>query len=205
MLKYLIDSLEVTILENDTSKLFTIPNLLTFIRMLLIPVFLICYYQMPEKPYVAMLVFAVASLTDAFDGYLARRLNQISSFGKLCDPLADKLMVLSMLFCLGDDKLLAPPSMPWLNKTIIIVVLVKEALMVAGGLFLLKKGHVVYSNMLGKIATTLFCVALIMVFPWHGIAFITAIGQYLMLAAVVMTLVAFCSYLLNSVKLLKRS
>ncbi len=192
-------------MENDTSKLFTIPNLLTFIRLLLIPVFLICYYQMPEKPYIAMLVFAVASLTDAFDGYLARKLNQITSFGKLCDPLADKLMVLSMLLCLGDDGLLAPPSMPWLNKVIVLTVLVKEGLMVAGGLFLLKRGHVVYSNILGKIATTLFCVALIMVFPWHGIAFVTSFGQYLMLAAVVMTLVAFCSYLLNSVKLLKRS
>ena len=192
-------------MENDTSKLFTIPNLLTFFRLLLIPVFLICYYQMPEKPYIAMLVFAVASLTDAFDGYLARKLNQITSFGKLCDPLADKLMVLSMLLCLGDDGLLAPPSMPWLNKVIVLTVLVKEGLMVAGGLFLLKRGHVVYSNILGKIATTLFCVALIMVFPWHGIAFVTSFGQYLMLAAVVMTLVAFCSYLLNSVKLLKRS
>lgn len=192
-------------MENDTSKLFTIPNLLTFIRLLLIPVFLICYYQMPEKPYIAMLVFAVASLTDAFDGYLARKLNQITSFGKLCDPLADKLMVLSMLLCLGDDGLLAPPSMPWLNKVIVLTVLVKEGLMVAGGVFLLKRGHVVYSNILGKIATTLFCVALIMVFPWHGIAFVTSFGQYLMLAAVVMTLVAFCSYLLNSVKLLKRS
>ena len=192
-------------MENDTSKLFTVPNLLTFIRMLLIPVFLICYYQMPEKPYIAMLVFAVASLTDALDGYLARRLNQISSFGKLCDPLADKLMVLSMLFCLGDDGLLAPPSMPWLNKVIIIVILAKEALMVAGGLLLLKKGHVVYSNILGKIATTLFCMALIMVFPWHGIAFVTTAGQYLMIAAVVMSLAAFVSYLSGSVKLLKRS
>ena len=190
-------------MENDTSKLFTIPNLLTFIRLLLIPVFLICYYQMPEKPYIAMLVFAVASLTDAFDGYLARKLNQITSFGKLCDPLADKLMVLSMLLCLGDDGLLAPPSMPWLNKVIVLTVLVKEGLMVAGGVFLLKRGHVVYSNILGKIATTLFCVALIMVFPWHGIAFVTSFGQYLMLAAVVMTLIAFCSYLLNSVKLLR--
>lgn len=190
-------------MENDTSKLFNIPNLLTFIRLLLIPVFLICYYQMPEKPYIAMLVFAVASLTDAFDGYLARRLNQITSFGKLCDPLADKLMVLSMLFCLGDDGLLAPPSMPWLNKFIVLTVLVKEALMVAGGLLLLKRGHVVYSNILGKIATTLFCVALIMVFPWHGSGFITSFGQYLMLTAVVMTLVAFVSYLIGSVKLLK--
>ena len=90
-------------LKEKIRKLFTnvwtIPNVLTMIRLLLIPVFVILY--MNGHPKGALAVFAVASLTDLLDGFLARKLNQISNFGKLFDPLADKLMVLTALICQG--------------------------------------------------------------------------------------------------------
>jgi len=188
-------------MQSDSSKLLTVPNLLTLLRMLLIPVFLITYYQMPEKRYVPMLVFGTASITDCLDGYIARKTNQITDFGKLCDPLADKLMQLSMLFCLGHDQLLA--KWEWLNNSIIIILLLKESFMVFGAIFLLKKGTVVYSNFFGKAATVLICISVIAIFPWHGIDVLTEIGQWLLLAGVAMSLTAFVSYLIFGTRIIK--
>ena len=76
-------------------KLFTnvwnIPNALTMLRLVLIPVFVYLFWKVDRKA--ALVVFLVASLTDMLDGMLARKLNQITDFGKLFDPLADKVMV----------------------------------------------------------------------------------------------------------------
>jgi CDP-diacylglycerol--glycerol-3-phosphate 3-phosphatidyltransferase len=76
-----------------------IPNLLTLFRIVLIPVFLWLVFlsAAPGRIAIALIVFAVASLTDFLDGYLARKWNVISDFGKIADPLADKLLVLSAL------------------------------------------------------------------------------------------------------------
>ena len=72
-----------------------IPNLLTILRLLLIPVF----YSLYQKDMYgsALLVFLIASFSDFLDGYLARKWNQITNFGKLADPVADKVMVLTAL------------------------------------------------------------------------------------------------------------
>ena len=81
------------------SDILTIPNILTIIRMALIPVFwvLMMGYNLN---YWALATFVIASMTDVVDGYIARKYNQITDFGKLFDPLADKLMVLSVLITL---------------------------------------------------------------------------------------------------------
>ncbi len=191
-------------MQNETSRLITIPNILTLIRIFLVPVFVITYYEYPDARYISMCVFILASLTDGVDGYLARRLNQITSFGKLCDPLADKLMIVSMMFCLGRTGLLAPQKPAWLNSVVLYAVLTKEILMVLGGLFMLKKGFVVHSNIFGKIATAAFCLAIVLVFPtngtlpWHGVGRLQLIGRWLMLAATLSTFVAFVVYLFDS-------
>ena len=88
--------------------------MLTIIRLALIPVFIIVYYN--GHPHRALAVFCLASFTDMLDGILARKLNQITDFGKLFDPLADKLMVLTALFCQG-----AAGIFPW--EAIIILIL----------------------------------------------------------------------------------
>ena len=129
-------------MENDTKNWVNIPNCLTIFRLLLIPVFLIAYYQLPEKRYVSLIVFATASFTDMLDGYLARKWHQITSFGKLCDPLADKVMVLSLLFCMADGGYLAEEKYASLNWVILLVMLLKELLMMCGALFMLKSGVV---------------------------------------------------------------
>ena len=139
------------------SNVWTIPNVLTMIRLLLVPVFVIVYFRTAAEPKSAALaVFAAASLTDMLDGFLARKLNQITDFGKLFDPLADKLMVLTALVCQALTGVF-----PW---AAVIVVACKELFMVIGGLFLLSRDVVVYSNIFGKAAQVSFILSLILSF-----------------------------------------
>lgn len=80
-----------------------IPNLLTFLRIALIPVFVLFFYLPVSWSYLAAtIIFAAAALTDWLDGYLARRLKQVSAFGAFLDPVADKLMVVIALVLLVD-------------------------------------------------------------------------------------------------------
>ena len=130
-------------LKEKIRKLFTnvwtIPNVLTMIRLILVPVFVVLFLKGHKMA--SLGVFIAASLTDMLDGYLARKLNQITDFGKLFDPLADKLMVLSAMVCQGIVGVF-----PW---SAIIIVACKELFMVTGGLLMLKNDVVVYSNYIG--------------------------------------------------------
>ena len=110
-----------------------LPNALTALRMALIPLFVWAFYQV--GPGVALVIYLLAAATDWLDGFLARRWNQVTSFGKLADPLADKLMLLTMLFCMGQSG-----RVPW---WVLGVMLGKELLMVIGSVFLLKRHNVV--------------------------------------------------------------
>ena len=76
-------------------------NKLTLLRVVMIPAFLlVLYLHVPGANYWALAIFALASITDTLDGYIARHYNQITDFGKFMDPLADKLLVCSALICL---------------------------------------------------------------------------------------------------------
>ena len=145
-------------LKEKIRKLFTnvwtIPNVLTMIRLILVPVFVVLFLNGHKMASLA--VFVAASLTDMLDGYLARKLNQITDFGKLFDPLADKLMVLTAMVCQtfwGPLPLIA-----------VIIVAAKELLMVLGGVFMLSKDVVVYSNYFGKSAQVGFIASLVLSF-----------------------------------------
>ena len=139
------------------SNVWTVPNVLTMIRLLLVPVFVVVYFRTTAEPkYAALAVFAAASLTDMLDGFLARKLNQITDFGKLFDPLADKLMVLTAMVCQALTGVF-----PWIA---VIVVACKELFMVLGGLFLLSRDVVVFSNIFGKAAQVCFIASLILSF-----------------------------------------
>ena len=87
---------------------FNVPNALTWMRIVMIPLFVGVYYfpptwlALPEKNLIATVIFTIAAITDLLDGYLARRLNQVSAFGAFLDPVADKLMVAAALIVLVD-------------------------------------------------------------------------------------------------------
>ena len=136
------------------SNVWTIPNVLTIIRIILIPVFVVLFFKGYKMA--ALAVFCAASLTDMLDGYLARKLNQITDFGKLFDPLADKLMVLTAMVC---QTFWGP-----LPLVAVIIVAAKELVMVLGGVFMLSRDVVVYSNYFGKAAQVGFIASLVLSF-----------------------------------------
>ncbi len=108
-------------------SIFTIPNQLTLLRMLLVPVFVT--FMIYKRWGSALFVFVTAALTDALDGYLARRLNQKTLLGAVMDPLSDKVMMVSSFVVLSEQGLLPP----WLT----VIVVSRDALLV-GGVVLLR-------------------------------------------------------------------
>ena len=128
-----------------------IPNILTIIRFLLIPVIL--FFVFSCNYLLAFIFFTLSGITDIADGFIARKFNLISNFGKLMDPLADKLTQISMLAALVIQDIIPI----W----ILIIVILKEFIMVAGASFLYGKDVVVYSRWYGKLATVLFYLAIV--------------------------------------------
>ena len=138
----------------DPKTIWNLPNALTMFRCVLIPVFI--YLFMKDQTMAALGVFILATLTDIADGKIARKYHMITNFGKLVDPLADKLMTGALIVVMV-IKGIVPVSAA-------IALIGKEVLMILGGIFLLKKGTVVYSVWIGKLAQVLICVGLILCF-----------------------------------------
>lgn len=128
-----------------------IPNILTIIRFILIPVIL--YFIFTGNYILAFVFFTLSGITDILDGAIARKFNLISTFGKLMDPLADKLTQISVLATLVFKEII--PF--W----ILIIVMLKELIMIIGASFLYGKDVVVYSKWFGKLATVLFYFAIV--------------------------------------------
>ncbi len=128
-----------------------VPNILTIIRFLLIPIILI--FMFSENYLLAFIFFTISGITDILDGFIARKFNLISNFGKLMDPLADKLTQIAMLVALFIQNIIPI----W----ILLIVLLKEFIMVMGASFLYGKSVVVYSRWYGKLATVLFYLAIV--------------------------------------------
>ena len=177
--------------------LWNIPNLLTMLRILLIPVFVSIFY-LPNGiiPYhwvnvSARVVFALAAITDWLDGYLARRLNQTSSFGAFLDPVAVKLMVAAALVVLVD-----------LGRTQIFVTLViigREITISALREWMAgigERGNVAVA-MIGKIKTAVQMIAILFLLYFDNIGPMNTlfIGQVLIIIATVLTLVSMAYYL----------
>ena len=127
-----------------------IPNILTILRFFIIP--FIIYYLIGDNYIAAFILLTLSGLTDVLDGAIARKFNFITNFGKLIDPLADKVTQLSLL-CTLVFKGIIPL---W----ILVIVLLKEAFMVCGASFLYGRDLVVSSKWYGKVATVLFYLAI---------------------------------------------
>lgn len=129
-----------------TRMVFTIPNMLTMLRILLVPVFIWAYIRRPGV--LPILILTVSALTDLLDGKIARRFNQVSDVGKLLDPIADKLTQGAMLGCL----LTRFPRF-WIPLSLMVV---REAFVGITSLMAIRKsGHVEGAEMHGKVATVL--------------------------------------------------
>ena len=150
-----------------------IPNALTGIRFLLVGVF-IYLFAVPTNYIGALIVYVVAALTDVLDGYIARKCDMITDIGKLIDPLADKLMLITALVFFYIHR--------WIPLAILLFVVIKESVMIAGGIFLYRRKVVVFSENIGKIASLVFNLGVVMTFfyeslkPWNVILLYLAVA-----------------------------
>lgn len=127
-----------------STRIWTVPNMLSMLRLLLVPVFLVLVVAGAYVP--ALIVLVTASLTDLLDGYLARRFDQVTRLGQLLDPAADRLYIFAALIGLAANELV-----PW---WIVIVIVARDALIVVLGVVLANHGYgPLPVHQLGKAAT----------------------------------------------------
>ncbi len=171
--------------------MWNVPNLLTLFRIFLIPVFVFCFYSTHEHArFLAAFVFWLAAITDALDGYLARKLQQSTAFGAFLDPVADKVMVAAALLLIAVDMQtlwVTVPAFLMISREIIISGL-REWMAAVG-----RSDQVKVSDM-GKWKTAVQMLALIGLI-WQPIGFITDLSMALLYFATLLTLWSMVVYL----------
>jgi CDP-diacylglycerol---glycerol-3-phosphate 3-phosphatidyltransferase len=138
-----------------------LPNVLTVLRIMLVPVLVVALLgNTPAGDVLAAVVFALASLTDFIDGYLARARDSITTFGKLMDPLADKLLIVAALISLV--------SLHRLAAWVAMVIIARELAVTVLRLGASQAGIVIAASMFGKVKTCLQIAAILAVIAVHG-------------------------------------
>lgn len=173
-----------------------VPNILSTFRIILVPVFAYIFFLPIENARIyALIIYAIASITDFIDGYIARKYDLISKVGTVLDPLADKLLLITSVVCFyiaGNIPLL-----------IVVIIIGKELFMILGGIYLYfhKSNIVIPSNIFGKVATVIFTVAILttLVYPESILSFT------LLSIALCLSIVALISYSHHYVKNIKKT
>ncbi len=133
--------------ELNSKNIFTIPNILSYIRILLIVPLVIFFLR--EKYLWSAICLVLSGLSDCVDGFLARKLNQVTKLGKMLDPIADKLTLLAVGVCISVAEPLVIP--------VILILITKDILMVTGASIMLKKGVMPCASLwFGKVGTVCF-------------------------------------------------
>lgn len=182
-------------MEKTAERIWNVPNILTMLRMALIPVYIAVYKN--GFIYTALIVFLAAGFTDLLDGRIARRYHLVTNFGKVMDPLADKLMCVTVL-----SSLSLSGTVHWIPVAIIVI---KELVLLISGAYLLRKGIVVQSRMIGKVTQWIFIFALALGF-FHDYFASRALplDTVFLWAAVVLSLLALIFYAVNASKQVNR-
>ena len=167
-----------------------LPNKLTTLRMILVPVFIVLYLLGQNIP--ALIVFIIASFTDYLDGHLARKNNLVTDFGKIMDPLADKLLVTSALVCMVQTGLV--PA--WM----VIIILAREFAITGLRSVAASKGIVIAAAWSGKVKTVTQMIAIIFLllnnWPFSLIGF--PFATIMLWIAVIMTIYSGAEYIYKS-------
>lgn len=174
-----------------------LPNRLTILRVVLIPAFLVCLFfkNIPANYFLALAVFAVASITDALDGHIARKKNMVTNFGKFLDPLADKVLVMAAL--------VAFIQLGFINAVPVILILAREFMVTSLRLVANKtSGKVIAAGMMGKLKTAFTMVAIVVILFLQGLSEyinmpfnIKPIGGVLIWIATILTVISGLQYL----------
>ena len=175
----------------NTKERFSIPNLMGYFRLLLIPVF--CYLYLAKEAYHwAAGVVLLSSLTDLFDGKIARKYNLVTNFGKFMDPLADKLLVCSALICLIE--------LGQLPAWVVIIIISREFIISGFRLVAADNGVVIAASYWGKFKTTFQMAAVILMI--FNIPALTLVTNIVVVIAVALTIISLVDYVAKNIKIL---
>lgn len=174
-----------------------LPNKLTMLRVILIPVFLLVLFLAPApmNRYISVAIFIIASLTDFLDGHLARKWNLVSNFGKFMDPLADKLLVMAALVSmvqLGD-----------LASWVVIIILAREFAITGFRTLAMEANIVMAASWWGKVKTTVQMIMIIVVLLDLPFVSISVVEDILIGLAVFFTILSGGDYIIKNKQVLK--
>ncbi len=139
--------------------IFTIPNLLSLFRLLLIPVIVYVYLSL-KKPFIAFILLVVSGISDILDGIIARKFDMVSDFGKFLDPLADKLTQFAVIVCLMF-------AFKWLIFVVALIAVREVSMLTLGSIVLKKTDTVNSAKWYGKLSTVVIyaTISILLVFP----------------------------------------
>ena len=179
-----------------------LPNKLTLFRVILIP-FFVFFLLFPQfdgyGKFIAVGIFVVASLTDLFDGKIARKYNLVTNFGKFMDPLADKLLVCTALICLVDlgaqgKSLVALPT--W----VVIIIIAREFIISGFRLVASDNGVVIAASYWGKFKTAFQMITIIMLVLNLNVPFMNIINTVLIYISLGLTVISLIDYIAKNYK-----
>lgn len=160
-------------------KILTIPNILSFARLCMIPLFIWLYCVRKNYPLTGA-VLLLSGATDLADGFIARHFHMISDLGKVLDPVADKLTQAAVLFCLVT-------RFPFMLAPLVLMVFKEGYMAVAGAMAIRKTGKVAGAQWHGKIVTALLYAMMIVHIFWYDIP---AVVSNLLIAACILMMIA---------------
>ena len=174
-----------------------VPNRLTVLRVAMIPLFVVAmlWHQLPYSDYIAAVLFIGACITDFLDGYIARKHNLVTTFGKFMDPLADKLLVCAALICfLAEDN----PEMPaW----VVIIIISREFIISGFRLVASDNGVVIAASYWGKFKTTFQIIMIcLMIADLAPLYYVTQIVMWIALA---LTVISLLDYLIKNKRVMQ--
>lgn len=172
-----------------------LPNKLTLIRIILVPVCMLL--TLTGHMYWALGVFVVASVTDFFDGYIARKNNLITSFGKIMDPLADKILVFGALLCFL--------QLGFINAWCVIIIMAREFFVTGMRIVAVDKGKVIAASWWGKVKTNIQMFSVILGFLTFASENSTSVlaGQIGIYIATAFTALSWVAYIFENIEVFK--
>ncbi len=176
-----------------------VPNRLTILRVAMIPLFVVAmlWQSLPYSDYIAAGLFIAACITDFFDGYIARKYNLVTNFGKFMDPLADKLLVCAALICfLAEEN----PIMPaW----IVIIIISREFIISGFRLVAAEKGVTIAASYWGKVKTFVqMAMSIILIFDFIHPVF-RIIELVLIYSSLILTVISLVDYIYKNRDVMK--
>ncbi len=169
-----------------------LPNKLTVFRVILIPFFLVFLMvpQIPGGKWIAFSIFIIASLTDTFDGMIARKYHMITDFGKFMDPLADKLLVCSAMIALID--------LGRIPAWVVIMIIAREFIISGFRLVASDNGVVIAAGWWGKVKTVVQMIMVLVLIADFGGTVFHIIEQVLIYAALALTVLSLIDYIVKN-------